>query len=168
MKQQTTMKLLAGCIAVVTVLGLALTAMGCKDSDDTTPQDLVITYKNIKIIIDAGSLSNFPQSEVDTLLEYVEIVRDYEEFKAYLDSKDEFKIYVKPLAEPQAPGRRYKIVNDKEIIISNDVINAHMLVGAIESALTHIIILYPLANIKQFNNAIKPSGSATVPATNFS
>ena len=115
--------------------------------------DLVFTYDKITVTIDASVRGDYSTAEVDTFKDYLQML-----FTAwddpytllvsnYINSKDEFKVYIKPLINDS-----YEVINDKEIIInSKNANNAIDLIDILYEAVSSANALYPPTEAKASN-----------------
>ena len=72
----------------------------------------------------------------------------------YINNKDKFTIYIKPLTGNNATDD-YEIINEKELIVNSAISpNAEELFGKLGVGLSDMYNNYPLAKTKHLNDAI--------------
>ena len=178
MKQQTTMKLLAGCIAVVTVLGLALTAMGCKDPTTTNKEteqehSKDVFLGDIKITVHYKKLPSAAEPD------YLEIIQERLNF-AY-NNADAHYMYI--INGMKAKNGNYKIIveygesYDKFIVADGQTVKVsdtwlasntpNTIASSLMSAFSNMLSI-ELAERNKHNNNSHPIVNAKVPFTQLS
>jgi len=148
MKRQIFTKLFIGLI----ILGEITLLMSCDNENGTEQrvQDLVLTYQNVKVIIDASLQNNYSTAEINIFCGYIQEMLTLEDSQSskvrnYINNKDIFIIHVKPLIG-YSDTEEYEVVNEKELIVnSNFAADSGQLIAAVYSGvLSGMIPLYSL------------------------
>ena len=159
MKQLKTSGLLVVIILCLVTAGyLALSIMSC-DGDTTKDngnepdaEDLEFSVGNITVIIDASVVGKYSAEVINEFKEWIEwfstldennpAYNSFNHYIEYINSKDEFKVYLKPLIA----DNRYEIINDKEVVVnSNFIDNGAEFFSLFYDAIGRAWVLYSVA-----------------------
>ena len=127
-KRRRVAAVLAFILPFIFVAGATAFLMSCSNptgGDTKKPQDLVFTYKNITVTIDASVKNNYPQATIDEFKGYLQELYAAQDALsvntvAYINSKPSFKIDIKPLTGALA-ANEYNIISASELVINSTV-----------------------------------------------
>ena len=172
MKPQIEMKIKAGVMSVIITVILpvsvaitAIMATGCDNGNGTNQQekDFKFSQDNMTFIFDTSIKDDYSPEEIIKFKGYIQEFMTLEEHPGYgpsvkyIKSKDKFTIYIKPLTGVLVT-ERHEVINDKEIVI-NSIISKdadNLFNSLVIGVSSDMMVNYPLAQIKHFNNANKP------------